>query len=195
MARKKSQPAPEIELIPIGELTPDPDNVRLHDEANIAAIRSSIREFGFVGAVIVDGDGIVRAGNGTLQAAAAEGLTLIPAIRTDLTGDRARAFAIAHNRTAELARWDAAKLGAQLQALNRAGFGSESHLGFSDDALRTLMKGVAQPDEIQDAEPQLDRAEELRKQFGVESGQVWEIRSGKWVHCPKCNKLHRVSAE
>ena len=43
-----------IELIPVGDLKPDPHNPRKHPESQIDLLAASIRQFGFIGAVIVD---------------------------------------------------------------------------------------------------------------------------------------------
>ena len=40
----------------------------------------------------------------------------------------------------------------------------------------------------EDVEPQIDKAEELRVKWGVESGQLWGL--GKGYYCPKCGKWH-----
>lgn len=87
--------------IPIDQLTPDPANLRQHSPRNIAAITGSLKRFGQQKPIVVDGDGIVRAGNGTLAAATALGWTTIKAVRTALTGSEATAFAIADNRTGD----------------------------------------------------------------------------------------------
>jgi len=60
---------------------------------------------------------VVVAGNGTLMAARALNWTTIKAIRTNLAGSEATAFAIADNRTAELAEWDESALHQQLAAI------------------------------------------------------------------------------
>lgn len=102
---------------PIADLTLDPSNVRLHPEQNIAAIVGSLKRFGQQRPIIVGADGVV-AGNGTLLAAQQLGWTHIAVTRTELTGAEATAYAIADNRTAELAEWDRDALAAQIEALH-----------------------------------------------------------------------------
>jgi DNA modification methylase len=46
--------------------------------------------------------------------------------------------------------------------------------GFDDAALEELMT-QAPPETDGDADPQIDRAEELRKEWGVEPGQLWQL--------------------
>ncbi|MCA9316658.1 MAG: ParB N-terminal domain-containing protein, partial [Planctomycetes bacterium] len=103
-----SRYAPGLEplLRPICELRQDPDNARSHDERNLAAIRDSLTRFGLQKPIVVSPDNIVIAGNGTLQAARDLGWTHIACVTTDLAGLDARGFALADNRSAELATWD-----------------------------------------------------------------------------------------
>jgi ParB-like chromosome segregation protein Spo0J len=92
-----------VRYVPIDSVRPDPGNVRLHGDRNVDAIKGSLRRFGFQKPIVVDRDGIVRAGSGTWRAAKELGLTHVPAFVTSLAGPDAVAFAIADNRTAELA--------------------------------------------------------------------------------------------
>jgi ParB-like chromosome segregation protein Spo0J len=104
----------------ISELSLDPSNVRKHGRKNLDAIKSSLRKFGQQKPIIVDAKGIVIAGNGTLMAAQELGWTEIDIIRTELEGVEATMFAIADNRTAELAEWED-HLGDVLKSLANAG--------------------------------------------------------------------------
>ena len=47
---------------PIEELTPDPKNARTHGDRNMSAIRGSLKEFGFRGAIIAQksGDELIK---------------------------------------------------------------------------------------------------------------------------------------
>ena len=106
----------------VADLKPDPENVRQHDRRNIQAIINSLRRFGQQKPIVIDRNSVVVAGNGTLQAAKELGWTTIMAVRTELEGDAAKAFAIADNRTAELAEWEEDKLNAVLKSLQDEGF-------------------------------------------------------------------------
>jgi DNA modification methylase len=66
---------------------------------------------------VIDRNNIVRAGNGTLEAAKRLGWEKIDCVRTELNGADATAYAIADNRTAELAEWDDEILAATLNGL------------------------------------------------------------------------------
>lgn len=107
----------KVETVPIDSLTFDPANVRKHDEKNLAAIKASLNRFGQQKPIVVDASGVVRAGNGTLAAAKALGWKEIRIVRSSLAGSEATAYAIADNRTAELAEWDDDALAQTLAAL------------------------------------------------------------------------------
>lgn len=111
-----------IQTIALADLSLDPSNVRKHGRKNLDAIKASLRKFGQQKPIVVDAKGIVIAGNGTMTAAQELGWTEIAAYRTTLTGVEATAFAIADNRSAELAEWEEDKLNAVLKSLQDEGF-------------------------------------------------------------------------
>lgn len=127
-----------VEDIPVAELLFDPANVRKHPEANLAAIKASLTRFGQQKPIVVDPKGVVVAGNGTLAAAKALGWRTVKAVRTNLAGAEATAFAIADNRTAELAEWDDAALHQQLAAIAIEDEELLAATGFSDKDLSEL---------------------------------------------------------
>jgi hypothetical protein len=114
----------KLERIKISALTPDPNNARTHDETNLKAIEGSLREFGQRKPIVIDQRGVIVAGNGTVEAAKRLGWTDIEAVRVpaDWDGDRIKAFALADNRTAELATWQPEVLAEQLVELDAVGF-------------------------------------------------------------------------
>lgn len=104
--------------VPIDSVAIDPANARVHTRVNLAAIRGSLRKFGQRKPIVVNRrTGVVEAGNGTVQAALQEGWTHIAAVYVDDDPADAAAFAIADNRSAELAEWDVQALGALLADL------------------------------------------------------------------------------
>jgi ParB-like chromosome segregation protein Spo0J len=131
--------------VPIESLKPDPRNARTHGEQNRAAIEASLRLNGQQKPISVDADGVILAGNGTWAAAKALGWKYIARVRSELTGARARAWAIQDNRSAELAEWDLVELEAQLEEiaadLNDTDLDA---LGFSDEQLDALLDGDAE---------------------------------------------------
>ena len=161
----------KLETVPLSSISPDPANTRKHSRRNLDAIKASLRRFGQQKPIVVDAKGVVLAGNGTLAAATELGWTEIQIVRTDLAGVDATAFGIADNRTAELAEWDE-NLGDVLAALKAEDF-PLAEIGF-DEADLAELAGEPEPSDA-DAEPQIDKAEELRAKWGVELGQLWQL--------------------
>ena len=97
-----------IEYLPIDSLKPYENNARVHKDEDVNAIKASIEEFGFDDPVgIWSDDNIIVEGHGRLLAAKQLGMKTVPVIRLDhLTDEQRRAYALAHNRTAELSGWD-----------------------------------------------------------------------------------------
>jgi len=160
-----------LETVPLSSISPDPANTRKHSRRNLDAIKASLRRFGQQKPIVVDAKGVVLAGNGTLAAATELGWPEIQIVRTELAGVDATAFGIADNRSAELAEWDST-LAEVLASLKAEDFPLEE-IGFSADDLAELA-GEPEPSDA-DAEPQIDKAEELRVKWGVELGQLWEL--------------------
>ena len=120
----------KTEQLNIEELTLDPANARRHPEKNLEAIKGSLKRFGLQKPIVVDKNGVVIAGNGTLEAARALGWKEISVVRSELFGSDRTAYALSDNRTSELAEWNKDTLGAQLQALYEDDYGIED-FGFT----------------------------------------------------------------
>lgn len=90
-----------------GEIRPYARNARRHSDKQIDMIARSIREFGFVNPVLIDGDNNIIAGHGRFEAAQRLGLDRVPVMHLDhLTAEQVKAYRIADNRIAELSNWD-----------------------------------------------------------------------------------------
>jgi 1-aminocyclopropane-1-carboxylate deaminase/D-cysteine desulfhydrase-like pyridoxal-dependent ACC family enzyme len=132
----------KIETIKISELQLDPNNARKHDDSNLTAIKNSLATFGQRKPIVVGKGNVVVAGNGTITAAKKLGWKEIDIVRVpeEWTLDQAKAFALADNRTAELADWDESILASQLVELETEGW-DIAMLGFEkqidDDADQT----------------------------------------------------------
>jgi ParB-like chromosome segregation protein Spo0J len=127
-----------IESISIETLSADPANARVHSSRNLDAIKASLKRFGQQKPIVVDKNGIVRAGNGTLAAAKALGWTHLNVVRTDLMSSDATAYAIADNRTSDLSEWDEEALARQLDSLRDEGM-DLADIGFKDSEVRKML--------------------------------------------------------
>lgn len=132
----------KLERVEISKLVGDPANARKHSERNIETIVQSLHRFGQQKPIVVDSSYCVRAGNGTLAAAKSMGWTHLECVVTDLEGSDLVAYAIADNRTAELAEWDDSVLAAVLEGLQLEDDELLKFAGFSDAELDELLKSV-----------------------------------------------------
>lgn len=128
--------------LPLGELVPDPANARKHNDKNLAAIRGSLAQFGQRKPLVVQRTGmIIRAGNGTYEAAKSLGWEHLACVLVDEDDVSAVGFAIADNRTAELAEWDEEVLGKLLR---------EVEVG--EESLQEMFAGLAKDLDLIDAD-------------------------------------------
>jgi DNA modification methylase len=170
----------KIENIKTDKLIPYARNAKLHDENQVGKIASSIREFGFNNPVLVDGEnppGII-AGHGRVLAAKKLGLAEVPCIRLGhLSEAQKRAYILADNRLAELGGgWDAEILKMELAELGELDVDLDG-IGFGEDDIGDLDfdLGDGAGNGEADAEPQIDKAEELREKWDVQPGQLWQL--------------------
>tara|TARA_R110000823_G_scaffold315011_1_gene445301 strand:+ start:457 stop:1584 length:1128 start_codon:yes stop_codon:yes gene_type:complete len=156
----------KIESVPIEKLTFDPQNARKHSAENLSAIASSLKEFGQRKPIVITFDNVIVAGNGTVEAAKFLGVTDVDVVRVpkDWGADQVKAFALADNRSAELAEWNPEVLSAQLLELGQAGFDVEA-LGFEAVAVDEMEQSAEiVEDEIPESAPSR-----------VALGDVWQL--------------------
>jgi len=130
----------QIKEVEITALIPYAKNSRTHDDAQVAQIAASIKEFGWTNPILVDGDKGIIAGHGRLMAARKLGMDKVPVIELkDMTESQKKAYVIADNRLALNAGWDNAMLTIELKDLEDEGFDLEL-LGFDDKELNALLE-------------------------------------------------------
>jgi DNA modification methylase len=154
-------------LVPIGELTPDPQNSREHDAKNLAAIEASLRQFGQHRAAVAqlrpDGTKVVRVGNGMLEAARKIGWSHVAALSIEESDERAAARAVADNRAGELAAWNLEQLAATID-------------GLPDDLVASIGFSSAEIDRLLGPAPALagaDDAPDLPSEPTSRPGDTW----------------------
>ena len=114
---------PAYKTASVASLIPYARNSRTHSDAQVGKIAASIREFGFLNPIIVDGANGIIAGHGRVMAAQKLGLQTLPVIEAGhLTEAQKRAYIIADNRLALDAGWDNDLLKIELQDLEADGF-------------------------------------------------------------------------
>ncbi len=123
----------EIVYLPVDSLEEYEGNARDHGEEDVAAIKRSIEKFGFDDPIGIWSDhNVIVEGHGRLLAAKALGMKEVPCIRLDhMTDAERKAYGLAHNKTAELSRWNFGKLEMELSGLGEFNMG-DFGFGFSN---------------------------------------------------------------
>lgn len=129
---------PTYKTMSISSLIPYARNSRTHSDDQVTKIAASIKEFGFLNPVIVDGENGIVAGHGRVMAAKKLGMDEVPVIEADhLTDAQRRAYVIADNRLALDSAWDDELLRVEFAELEGLGFDLEL-TGFSLDEIGAL---------------------------------------------------------
>jgi len=163
MAKQEQPPMSElpkgvsIETKKVSELLPDDGNVRLRTKRNQEAINRSLKRFGAARSLVMDKKGVIRAGNGTLEQLGeleqgdveaiivkTDGKTPVIVQRDDWSDAEATAYAIADNRSSELAEWSYEDMAAQMRELNAEGIELED-TGFVEYEYAPLLKAEWTP--------------------------------------------------
>jgi DNA modification methylase len=181
---------PTTRIVSIDDLATDPANLRVHDERGRSGIESSLKRFGPARSIVVDSKGVVRAGNGTLEAARRAGIIdvlvvdpepgqLVAVRRSDWSASEATGYAIADNRLTDISAFDNSALADTLQALQTEDFDLDA-IGFNQEELDELIGSLGDSGEgaaLDDGEAKIDQAAELQKKWGTETGQLWVVAS------------------
>jgi hypothetical protein len=159
---------PLIKTAQVADLIPYARNSRTHSDEQITQIAASIKEFGFLNPVIVDGENGIIAGHGRVMAAKKLGMTEVPVVEAShLTEAQRRAYIIADNKLALNAGWDDEMLRVEFAELTEAGF-DLNLTGFSLDEIVAL-----QIEEIPPGLTDEDAVPEIPVQPVTVEGDVW----------------------
>jgi DNA modification methylase len=162
----------KFEQVLIDKLVPYARNARTHSKEQIAKLRASLREFGFVSPAVIDSKYNILVGHGRVQAAREEGYTTVPCVFAEnLTDAQKRAYILADNQLALGAGWDEEMLSVELSDLQNESF-DLSLLGFDSDELEKLMNDGSGKD-VEDDDFDLSAA--LEKASFVERGDIWTV--------------------
>lgn len=155
----------EIIKKPINSLIPYAKNARVHDEAQIAQIAGSIKEFGFNNPVLIDKDNGIIAGHGRVMAARKLGLTEVPTILLDhLNETQRKAYILADNRIAINSTWNNEMLSLELMDIKDDV--SLAMLGFNVDELDALLNPTELTEGLTDEDAVPDVPEEPKTKLG-----------------------------
>ena len=161
----------KLEQVPIDKLVPYARNARTHSKEQIAQLRASLREFGFVSPAVIDSGYNILVGHGRVQAAREEGYKTVPCVFAEnLTDSQKRAYILADNQLALNAGWDEDMLSVELSDLKDDSF-DLSLLGFDEADLEKLLG----PDDDEAKQDDFDVDEELAKPCFSKTGDIWHL--------------------
>jgi len=178
-----------VEELGLDALMLDPANVRKHSPRNIETIKGSLARWGQQKPIVIDKDGVVVAGNGTVEAARLLGWQTIRVVRTTLKGSDRTAYAIADNRSAELAEWDDG-LAAALASLQQDGVLEDVEVtGFTEAEIAALIAADLEPPSVTE-----DAVPEVPVEAVTQPGDLWVCGEHR-VLCGDSTKVENVVCE
>lgn len=146
---KNNQNDLNIQLIDIQKIIPYAKNAKIHNEAQIAKLVASLKEFGWTFPILTDENNEIIAGHGRLLAAQRifqnswkifnwQDNSKIPVLqKTDLSASQKKAYRILDNKVAQDSGWDNELLALELNELQTDNFNVEL-IGFDATELENL---------------------------------------------------------
>ena len=159
-----------IKRVATGDLIPYANNSRVHSDEQVNPIASSIKEFGFLNPIIVDGDNGIIAGHGRVMAANKLGIKELPCVdASHLSEAQKKAYVIADNKIALNSEWDDSILRVEFEALKELDF-DLTLTGFSLDELSDFEIEELAPEYEEDADGEITEPPEDPV---TKEGDVW----------------------
>jgi DNA modification methylase len=175
-----------IEYLAISDLKPNPRNARLHSKKQLHQIAASIGEFGFNVPVLIDGNNVIIAGHGRLEAARMLGIRTVPVLRIEhLTDAQKRAFALADNKIALNSDWDLEILQGDMKELSALDLNFDLEItGFETAEIDLLIDGATAPTKADRS----DIIPEKQAEAVSRLGDLWLLGDHKLVCADACDK-------
>jgi hypothetical protein len=165
-----------LETLSLDQLRPWPRNARIHSRKQVRQIAESIRRFGFINPVLIDGENRILAGHGRIEAARELGMTTAPCLRIDhMSAAEKRAYVLADNKLALNAGWDEELLALELKELMEADLDFDLGLltGFSIAEADHLIEGLAPSEPGDPADDQLPEPDSVPSR--CQTGDIWRL--------------------
>lgn len=161
-----------IQNIKLTDIRAYKNNPKLHNRAQVAKIRESIRVFGFINPVLLDENLEIIAGHGRVAAAQCAGMTEVPAIiLSHLTEAQKRAYRIADNKLTELGKWSIELLNLEFSELSNLDLDFNLEItGFETAEIDLILDGDGTSDPKADTVPTL--TDEDRR---CHRGDIWKL--------------------
>ena len=180
--------SPTNAVIALADYRPHPRNYNKHPAKQVERIATSLRKFGQVRSVVVWRNYFL-AGHGVREAALSLGWD---SLRADVLPDEypeelALAYVAADNELGRMGDPDQEQLAAILSEARAYDAELLQAIGYDDSEFEKLLAAVGGLDGGAggDAEPQIDKAEELRQKWQVELGQMWALGEHRII-CGDC---------
>ena len=167
----------------IKDLKSDHKNARKRTDRSAGLIAESLKRFGAARSIVIDEDGRILAGNGTVEGAKAAGISkvriietegdeLIAVQRTGLTEEEKVGLALADNRSSDLSEWDNEMLRQLSEEQDLSPWFDEDELtAFANDEI---------VEEVTDSANNEETARKLSDRFGIAPFTVLNAREGWW---------------
>lgn len=145
------------------DLKPYPYNTKKHDQTQIDNVAESIKEFGFVQPLVVDGDNVVVIGHCRLLRAKKLKMKTVPCYHAEeLTEEQTRKLRILDNKTNE-SPWDFDFLETELADLDLSNYDLDFNIDFSAE--------VDDAPIVEDEPPEVDEVKESTAKLG----DIWQL--------------------
>jgi len=173
----------ELRRVKARELVKNPKNWRTHPAAQARALGALLTEIGYADALIARElpDGQLQLIDGHLRAETTPN-TEVPVLVLDVTAEEADKLLLTLDPLAAMAETDTGRIKALLEAVRT-----------DDEAVQELLRRTAgerlwrtlHPQEVEEVAIALERADEMKAQWGTQSGQLWKIEEHRLI-CGDC---------
>lgn len=173
----------ELKRVRAKDLVPNPKNWRRHPQVQANALRGLLNEVGIADALLARElpDGRLQLVDGHLRADVMPNEE-VPVLVLDLDEAEADKLLLTLDPLAAMASADGERLGALLNSVRTDDPGIQVLL----EELRTQEALLLEnPNDLADPDPQIDKAEELRRKWGTQSGQLWQAKRHRLI-CGDC---------
>jgi site-specific DNA-methyltransferase (adenine-specific) len=177
----------------LSDLKQDHKNARKRTQTSASLLQESLQRYGPARSIVIDEDNRILAGNGTVEAAinlGIDGLRIIDAApdeliavrRTGLSEDQKVGLALADNRTADLAEWDAE----MLQQLSKE---HDIAPWFEDEDVEALLEQVEKLDTVE-GKTDPDEVPEAPEEPITKPGDLWILGNHRLLCGDSTNIQH-----
>jgi DNA modification methylase len=164
-----------VEMVPVGDLHPDPENARRMTDEGLDALERGMRQFGIVQPIVARHDGTIIGGHQRFTVALRLGYEVVPVIRVDLSLELGRLLGLTLNKIQ--GSWDDALLARELAKLQMVPDLDLSISGFDEDEVQALLRSL----EVREKRDRLeafeldDVLEEVRRALRTKQGDLWQL--------------------